>query len=120
MKTKENFFKGFPVVWNMVVFTLFVIQPGQWVSFAVVLVAGILTFVPMNFLHPVRVVRLRNINLPMTLIWCAFGGLALWQGMEASEWVKIGIAISGIYLFFIGGVMQLFPNLGKPNLGKKD
>jgi phosphatidylcholine synthase len=37
MKTKENFFKGFPVVWNMVVFTLFVIEPGEWVSFAVVL-----------------------------------------------------------------------------------
>ena len=34
MKTKENFFKGFPVVWNMVVFTLFVIEPGEWVSFA--------------------------------------------------------------------------------------
>ena len=55
MKTKENFFKGFPVVWNMIVFTLFVIEPGEWVSFAVVVVAGILTFVPVNFLHPVRV-----------------------------------------------------------------
>ena len=40
MKTEENFFKGFPVVWNMVVFTLFVIEPGQWVSFAVVVIAG--------------------------------------------------------------------------------
>ena len=59
MKTKENFFKGFPVVWNMVVFTLFVIEPGEWVSFAVVVVAGILTFVPINFIHPVRVERLR-------------------------------------------------------------
>ena len=49
MKTKENFFKGFPVVWNMVVFTLFVIEPGEWVSFAVVVIAGILTFVPMQF-----------------------------------------------------------------------
>ena len=29
MKTKENFFKGFPVVWNMIVFTLFVIEPGR-------------------------------------------------------------------------------------------
>ncbi|AWC23989.1 phosphatidylcholine/phosphatidylserine synthase [Aminobacter sp. P9b] len=112
MKTKENFFKGFPVVWNMVVFTLFVIEPGQWVSFAVVVIAGILTFVPMNFLHPVRVVRLRNINLPITLIWCAFGAIALAQAMHASDWVKIGIAVSGIYLFFIGGVMQFFPRLG--------
>ncbi len=79
MKTKENFFKGFPVVWNMVVFTLFVIEPGQWVSFAVVVACGILTFVPVNFIHPVRVERLRPINLGMTLLWCAFGALALAQ-----------------------------------------
>ena len=112
MKTKENFFKGFPVVWNMVVFTLFVIEPGEWISFAVVVVAGITTFLPINFLHPVRVVRLRWLNLPMTLLWCLFGAVALLQAMEASDWVKIGIAATGIYLFCIGGVMQFFPNLG--------
>jgi phosphatidylcholine synthase len=104
----------------MVVFTLFVIEPGQWVSFAAVVVAGILTFVPMNFLHPVRVVRLRSINLPMTLVWCAFGTVALLQSMHASHWVKIGIAVSGIYLFFIGGLMQLFPSLGaRPDLERE-
>ena len=112
MKTKENFFKGFPVVWNMIVFTLFVIQPGELASFAVVVVAAIMTFVPMSFLHPVRVKRLREINLSVFLAWCAFGAIALAQAMEASEFVKIGIAVTGIYLFFIGGVMQFFPNLG--------
>lgn len=112
IKTKENFFKGFPVVWNMVVFTLFVIQPGEWVSFAVVVFAGILTFLPINFLHPVRVQRLRNINLPIFFAWCAFGAVALVQDMQAYDLVKIGIAVTGIYLFVIGGIMQLFPNLG--------
>ncbi|RNJ41611.1 phosphatidylcholine synthase [Mesorhizobium erdmanii] len=125
MKTKENFFKGFPVVWNMVVFTLFVIEPGQWVSFAVVVVAGILTFVPINFIHPVRVVRLRPFNLTMTLLWCAFGALALAQaalaafydqigvlGAQVSTFIKIGITITGLYLACIGGIMQFFPNLG--------
>jgi phosphatidylcholine synthase len=112
MKTKENFFKGFPVVWNMIVFTLFVIEPGEYPSFAVVLIAAILTFVPMNFLHPVRVVRLRNVNLPVFLAWCLLGIIALIQGMEASRPVKIGIAVTGFYLFLIGGVMQLFPKLG--------
>lgn len=112
MKTKENFFRGFPVVWNMVVFTLFVIEPGEWVSFGVVVIAGILTFVPVSFLHPVRVVRLRWLNLPITLLWCAFGVVALVQMMDASDWVKIGIAATGLYLFCIGGIMQLFPNLG--------
>ncbi|WP_405023120.1 phosphatidylcholine synthase [Mesorhizobium sp. P13.3] len=125
MKTKENFFKGFPVVWNMVVFTLFVIEPGQWVSFAVVVVAGILTFLPINFIHPVRVVRLRPINLGMTLLWCAFGALALAQAALASFYDKIGvlseqvsiftkagITVTGLYLACIGGIMQMFPNLG--------
>ena len=112
MKTKENFFKGFPVVWNMVVFTLFVTDPGEWVSFAVVVISGLLTFVPVNFLHPVRVMRLRWLNLPMTLLWCVVGAVALLQQMDASDWVKAGVAVTGIYLYCIGGVMQLFPRLG--------
>jgi phosphatidylcholine synthase len=118
MKTKENFFKGFPVVWNMVVFTLFVIEPGEWVSFAAVVVAGILTFVPVNFLHPVRVERLRSVNFPVFLAWCAFSAIALFQSMHASEFVKIGIAVTGLYLFTIGGVMQLFPTLGAKKVPK--
>ncbi|WP_455189953.1 phosphatidylcholine synthase [Foliimonas ilicis] len=112
MKTKENFFKGFPVVWNMLVFTLFVIGTGEWLSFAIVVIAGVMTFLPINFLHPVRVKRLRNLNLTITLVWCAFGAIALLQGMNAHDLVKIGIAITGVYLFFIGGVMQMFPKLG--------
>ena len=109
----------------MVVFTLFVIEPGQWVSFAVVVVAGILTFIPINFIHPVRVVRLRPINLTMTLLWCAFGALALAQaalaafydqigvlGAQVSTFIKIGITITGLYLACIGGIMLLFFVLG--------
>ena len=76
MKTKENFFKGFPVVWNMLVFTLFVIEPGEWTSFAAVVFSAVLTFLPVNFLHPVRVKRLREINLPVFLAWCALGVVA--------------------------------------------
>jgi phosphatidylcholine synthase len=32
--------------------------------------------------------------------------------MEAPPFIKSGIAITGIYLFFIGGIMQVFPKLG--------
>ena len=126
MKTRENFFKGFPVVWNMVVFSLFVIEPGEWPSFAVVVIAGILTFVPVYFLHPVRVVRLRPVNLGVTLVWCAFGAVALLESFLAqfytqigvlaenvSTFTKIGIGATSVYLFCIGGVMQLFPDLGR-------
>lgn len=33
MKTDEYFFSGFPVVWNMVIFTLFVIKPSETLTF---------------------------------------------------------------------------------------
>jgi phosphatidylcholine synthase len=114
MKTKEYFFRGFPVVWNMVVFTLFIVEPGEQAAFAVVVAIAILSFVPINFLHPVRVVRMRNINLPVFLVWCGFGGAGLLYNMDAPDWVKIGTAVTGGYLFCIGAVMQIFPKLGGP------
>ena len=112
MKTKENFFLGFPVVWNMLVFTLFVTGPGEYVAFAVVVVAAICSFIPVWFLHPVRVVRLRNLNLAVLALWALFGAIALAQGLEANLIVKAGNCITSIYLFLIGGVLQMFPRLG--------
>jgi phosphatidylcholine synthase len=103
MKTKENF---------LVVFTLFIVEPGEKAAFAVVLFAAILTFVPINFLHPVRVVRMRNVNLPIFLVWCGFGGAGMFYEMNAPDWVKIGTAAGAAYLFSIGAVMQLLPGLG--------
>lgn len=112
MKTRENFFKGFPVVWNMLVFTLFVVQTGEWASFAVVVIAAAVSFMPIHFLHPVRVKRLRPLNLGVFFAWCGLGIIALIQNMEASLVIQAGVAITAVYLFVIGGIMQLFPRLG--------
>src|SRR5690606_38562415 len=98
MKTQENFFKGFPVVWNMVVFTLFVTEPGEYVVLAVVVLSAMLTFLPVRFLHPVRVERLRGLNLTVFLAWCGFGVAALLQGLEAGAAVKAGMGATAIYL----------------------
>jgi phosphatidylcholine synthase len=113
MKTQENFFKGFPVVWNMLVFTLFVTTPGEWISFAVVVVAAILSFVPVWFLHPVRVVRLRNLNLFVIALWAAFSAVALIQQLDTNFWIKAGHCAASLYLFCIGGILQIFPSLGR-------
>ena len=113
MKTDENFFSGFPIVWNMLVFTFFVVKPSEWVAFGVVLAAVFMTFLPVHFLHPVRVVRLRKINLPIFLVWSALSGYALLLHFDSPEWLTWAVMIAGLYLFSIGAVMQAFPRLGR-------
>lgn len=112
MKTDENFFSGFPVVWNMVIFSFFVIQPHGLLAMAIVIVSVILTFLPVNFLHPVRVKRLRPLNLVIFALWCLTGFYALIVSFEAPVWVETIFVLSGIYLYCVGGLLQRFPALG--------
>lgn len=97
----------------MVVFTLFVIDASATAALVVVSVSVVLTFLPINFLHPVRVKRLRPLNMAVGLIWCALGGYSLLLHFDTPDWVVYGVVLSGIYLYCIGGVLQLFPSLGK-------
>ena len=113
MKTDEYFFSGFPVVWNMVVFSFFVIQPPEWVTMAITVVLAALSFAPVWFLHPVRVKRLRTVNLAVTLAWAVFAAVALFERLEVGALVMWGTALTSIYLLVIGGVLQLFPRLGR-------
>jgi len=113
MKTEEYFFSGFPVVWNMIVFTLFVMDASALTAMIVVTVSVVLTFLPINFLHPVRVKRLRPLNLGVFFLWSAIGIYALLMHFSVPHWAVVLFIISGIYLYCIGAVLQFFPALGK-------
>lgn len=121
MKTDEYFFSGFPVVWNMIILTIFVADAGPIVTSVLVFGSVILTFLPVHFLHPVRVKRLRPLNMTICLLWCALGAYALFQqgmghvglGFNTPGWLLIPFVASGIYLYFIGAVLQFFPKLGR-------
>ena len=106
MKTDDNFFKGFPVTWNMVVFVLFAVQPPGWAALAIVLFCAVTTFLPIKFLHPVRVVRWRVVNLGVVAIWTVFGLTALLQGFDTSVLVRVAIIVTSLYLLLAGAVLQ--------------
>ncbi len=113
MKTDEYFFSGFPVVWNMVIFTLFVIDASATTAMTVVAVSVVLTFLPINFLHPVRVERLRPLNLGIFLLWSALGVYSLLMHFVMPSWAVALFIVTGIYLYCIGAVLQFFPSLGR-------
>lgn len=113
MKSRDNFFIGFPICWNMVVFTLFVIEPGWYIAFTVVIASAVLSFIPWLYVHPVRVVTWRPLTLTMLTIWSLAGLAAVYSwyfGLEVPPVAKVTIAISGIYLYCLGFVLQF---LGK-------
>jgi phosphatidylcholine synthase len=117
MKTEDYGFKGFPVCWNMIVFTLFIMSPSELLSFGFVVVTAILTFVPVIFIHPVRVKVLRSLSLAVFAMWVV-GGLAAMaynldspQSLASPMWVDVVITASGLYLFCIGFILQLLGKL---------
>src|SRR5712664_1785970 len=65
MKTPDNYFRGFPALWNCAAFYLLLLRPTAWLGAVLVAVLAGLTFVPFRFIHPMRVRRLRRLNLAL-------------------------------------------------------
>src|SRR3954465_2415608 len=63
MKTADNYFRGFPALWNLVAFYLFVLRPASWLAAVAVALFAVLTFASFKFVHPMRVRRLRMLNI---------------------------------------------------------
>jgi phosphatidylcholine synthase len=107
MKTAENGFRGFPAVWNAVVYLLMIYRPGEFVTVAVVALFAVATFLPLEFVHPVRVVRLRSLTLAVTLAWAVLSFLALIADLQPGPGVGLAFLAASAYLGLVGIVLQL-------------
>jgi phosphatidylcholine synthase len=107
MKTAENGFRGFPAVWNAVVYLLMIYRPGEFVTVAVVALFAVATFLPLEFVHPVRVVRLRSLTLAVTLAWAVLSFLALIADLQPGPGVGLTFLAASAYLGLVGIVLQL-------------
>jgi phosphatidylcholine synthase len=97
-KGDDYSFIGFPAVWNLVAFYLFAFAAPAWIACAVVVLCVVLTFVPMHWVHPLRVVRLRIVTLAITVAWAVAAIIAAWSGFPAGPWVKAVLGLSAAYV----------------------
>jgi phosphatidylcholine synthase len=102
MKTDDNYFRGFPTLWNAAAFYLFLLQPVPWLSAAVVGALSVLTFVPFKFVHPFRVTRLRTLTVAMVGVWSVLAALALVRNFDPSAWVTGALVVAGVYFVALG------------------
>jgi phosphatidylcholine synthase len=71
IQSDDNYFNGFPAMWNLVVNVLFVLQSPPNVNFVVVVVMCVFTIVPVKFIHPIRVRDFRKVTITILVIWLA-------------------------------------------------
>jgi len=98
-KSPDNYFIGFPAVWNLVLFYWMVFDTSPDMVLASTIAFGILTFFPVMFIHPVRVAKFRNVSIAVTVASFPLFLIAVFQDLNPHQWVKAGLAAALIYLF---------------------
>lgn len=102
MKTADNFFRGFPALWNAAAFHLFVLKLSPWIAAGVVAALVILTFMPLRVLHPFRVAQFRNVSLVALAVWSLLCIYALYKDLDPGAIVAWCLAALGLYFLTIG------------------
>ena len=98
MKTEDNYFRGFPALWNVVAFYLFVARPGPEAGAAIVVAFAALTFTSVTFVHPFRVRDYGRWLPALATVWAVATCALLWTGWgegarQGLQAVSVGTAV---------------------------
>jgi phosphatidylcholine synthase len=102
MKTSDSYFRGFPALWNVVAFYIFVLKPTPWLGAGVIIALAAATFAPVHFVHPVRVPRWRHVNMAALVLWGLLALSALAENLDPPSWVKAALAVIALYFVIVG------------------
>src|SRR5579871_6862226 len=111
MKSADNHFRGFPGLWNVAAFYLFLLHwPPGLSSFAVALLIA-LTFMPFHVVHPVRVARWRKLTLTMIGVGAVLAIFALMSDFEVDVTVKFALCAIALYVVGCDSAIRLVRSL---------
>ena len=104
IKTSDFYFSGFPALWNVVILYFYLLDTDQFINLFVIIVLSILTFIPIKYLHPFRVVTLRKTSLFILLIWMLTTTLLLYFGTYNANLTNAAFSIwvlTNLYFLFL-------------------
>ena len=111
MKSDDNHFRGFPGLWNMAAFYLFLLQWPPAASSLAVATLIVLTFMPFHVVHPVRVARLRWLTLCLIGAATALAMVTLIDDFEPGMAVTIALCAIGLYVVGSDSAIRLIRSL---------
>ena len=111
MKADDNHFRGFPGLWNVAAFYLFLLHWPPLASSIAVGLLIILTFMPFHVVHPVRVARLRWLTLSLMGIGTVLSIVALIDDFEPGKVVTYALCAIGLYVVASDSAIRLVRSL---------
>lgn len=96
-KGDDYTFIGFPAIWNVVALYIFAVSPPAWFTYTALLTCIFFTFVPIHWVHPVRVERMRVITLLVTAAWGIASIAAVVHGFPAPLWAQVVMTAGVVY-----------------------
>jgi phosphatidylcholine synthase len=111
MKTSDYYFRGFPALWNVGAFYLFLLKPAPWLSAVLVVVLAALTFAPFHFVHPVRLrmARLRALTMAALFVWALLALYAVLKNLAPGFWTVAALCTLAVYFVGIGFLRRHHP-----------
>jgi phosphatidylcholine synthase len=109
MKTSDYYFRGFPALWNVAAFYLFVLKPAPWLGALAVAILAALTFVPFHVVHPVRIAHLRALTTTALVVWALLAMLALAKNLDPGLWAVLVLCLLAIYFVGVGFLRRHHP-----------
>jgi phosphatidylcholine synthase len=104
MKTGDWHFRGFPAIWNVLVFYLFLLKADPYVALAIVTLFVALTFAPLRMIHPFRVRKWMRLNLFLLAAWVVLSGIALAMSLNPPLPVVLALLLIAVYFLFSGSI----------------
>ena len=112
MKSADNHFRGFPGLWNIAAFYLFLLHLSPALSSLAVAILIVLTFVPFHVIHPVRVVRLRGLTLSLLAVWAVLAIVVLVNDFNVSPVVTTALCVIAAYIVGSDAAIRLVRSFG--------
>ena len=110
MKSSDYYFVGFPALWNIVVLYFYILGTHWMINLGTIVALCVLTFIPVKFVHPLRVTDWRHVTIPMTVLWAAMSlslilsardrvGWGAVEWIELAAWIAASVYFAGISLW---------------------
>jgi phosphatidylcholine synthase len=109
MKTADYYFRGFPALWNVAAFYLFLLKLPPWFCALAVVALAALTFVPFHVVHPIRILHLRAITISALVVWALLAIIAVADGLAPGFWIVAVLCALAIYFIGIGFLRRHHP-----------